>query len=33
MSDLNQQLLIKFLQPIGTSLATNESQEGQNDLH
>lgn len=33
MSDLKQQLLIKLLQPIGTSLETNESHEGQNDLH
>jgi len=32
MSDLYQQLLIEPLQPIGTSLATNESQEGQNEL-
>jgi hypothetical protein len=33
MSDLNQQLLIKPLEPTGTSLATNEWHEGQNDLH
>jgi len=33
MSDLCQQLLIKPLQTIGTSLVTKESHEGQNELH